>query len=134
MSTLVGLGYFDEVGAFASGVFRNNTLSDVLREGGPESMKCAIGLCGDEAFKATSRLLDAARANFSQINDLDKRITAANVALGFNGDIFEWFSNSEGQWRNSRLGKAMKQLHHAINENVADGMHHLLPVEGFVIF
>lgn len=126
MSCVVGLGYFDEIGGFGSRVYRNNELSNVLRADDPATMKCAVGLIGDEGFRSTSRLVDAAKldpAN-SPANSLDKPkkgLPAANIAFGFDTTIFEWMASPEQTWRTERLGKAMQQLHSVANVHVADG-------------
>jgi len=44
MDCLIGRGYFEEIGQFGSRVYKNNHLSDLLREGDPCSLKAIIGL------------------------------------------------------------------------------------------
>lgn len=44
MSCVIGRGYFEEVGHFGSHVYKNNELSEVLRENHPETLKSALGL------------------------------------------------------------------------------------------
>lgn len=44
MSCVVGRGYFEEVGRFGSRVYKNNELSQLLRESDPSTLKDAIGL------------------------------------------------------------------------------------------
>lgn len=44
MSCLLGRGYFEEVGYFGSRVYKNNEVSQVLREIHPSTLKSAIGL------------------------------------------------------------------------------------------
>lgn len=47
LSTLLKHNYFEEVGGFGARVYRNNELSNVLREDHPESVKDAVGfMCG----------------------------------------------------------------------------------------
>ena len=43
MSCLSKHNYFDEVGGFGTRLYRNNHLSEILREGHPESVKDAVG-------------------------------------------------------------------------------------------
>ena len=44
MSCVIGRGYFEELGRFGSRVYKNNELSQVLREDNPYNLKSAIGL------------------------------------------------------------------------------------------
>lgn len=43
MSCLLGRGYFEEVGCFGSYIYKNNELSEVLREGHSSTLKSAVG-------------------------------------------------------------------------------------------
>jgi hypothetical protein len=42
MSCLLGRGYFEEVGRFGSHIYKNNTLSDILRDDSVSGLKSAI--------------------------------------------------------------------------------------------
>lgn len=75
---------------------------------------------GDEAFRATSRLIDAAKVNPSAAPD-QKALPAVNIAFDFPGSVFSWMSTPENAWRGKRLGEAMQQLHRMANQNVSDG-------------
>lgn len=143
MSCLLGRGYFEEVGGFESRVYKNNALSAILREGDTSSLRSAIGLMfeftsqllvyltntisfllysGDEAFRAASRLLDAAKTTAPVNPDKPhKKLPAVNIAYNFSGSIFEWMSRPEEAWRGKRLGEAMQQLHRMCNINVSEG-------------
>ncbi|KAG6847786.1 hypothetical protein H0H93_006002 [Arthromyces matolae] len=112
LSCLSKHNYFEEVGGFGSQVYRNNELSDLLREDHPQSLKDAVGFVCDEGLKATSYLLEASRPSV----DSTRRLTAASHAFAFNGTIFEWMASQE--WRGRRMGKAMQQLHRMANGNV----------------
>lgn len=138
MSCLIGRGYFHEVGRFGSHIYRNNEQSELLRENHPSSLKSAIGfmlvpvhifafsnllsvthLRGDEGFRATSRLLEAAKTNIDE--DSTKQLPAVNIAFGFNDTVFDWMSRPEEAWRGKRMGEAMQQLHRMANIHVAEG-------------
>jgi len=43
MSCVIGRGYFEEVGRFGSRIYKNNELSQILRENHPSTLKSAIG-------------------------------------------------------------------------------------------
>jgi hypothetical protein len=43
MSCLSKHNYFDEIGGFGTRLYRNNHLSEILREDHPESVKDAVG-------------------------------------------------------------------------------------------
>jgi len=43
MSCVIGRGYFEEVGRFGSRIYKNNELSQILREGHPTTLKSTIG-------------------------------------------------------------------------------------------
>jgi hypothetical protein len=43
MSCVIGRGFFEEVGGFGSYIYKNNELSQILREGHPNTLKSAIG-------------------------------------------------------------------------------------------
>jgi len=43
MSCVIGHGYFEEVGRFGSHIYKNNELSQILRESYPSTLKSAIG-------------------------------------------------------------------------------------------
>ncbi|KAJ7186476.1 S-adenosyl-L-methionine-dependent methyltransferase [Mycena filopes] len=118
MNCLSGLGYFDED---AAGRYRNNSLSAVLREDHPNSMKSAIGFVCDEGYNAASRLVDVAKRrglNSTTTDESRKRITGTNLAFNFDCSVFDWMAQPEQTWRGKRLGMAMKQLHGMANENV----------------
>ncbi|RDB19401.1 O-methyltransferase SfmM3 [Hypsizygus marmoreus] len=112
MSCLSKHGYFEEVGGFGTKIYRNNALSEILREGHPESVKDAVGFVCDEGFKATSYLSEASKP----VTEGEKRLPAVNIAFGFKKSVFEWMSDQE--WRGRRMGKAMQQLHRMANGNV----------------
>ncbi|GLB43619.1 putative O-methyltransferase [Lyophyllum shimeji] len=112
MSCLTRHNYFEEAGGFGTQVYRNNKLSDILREDHPESVKDAVGFICDEGFKATSYLLEASKAP----SNGGKRVSAVQLAYGFDKSVFEWMSDNE--WRGRRMGKAMQQLHRMANGNV----------------
>jgi hypothetical protein len=79
---------------------------------------------GDDGFRATSRLLDAAKVGpiSSSGEELpQKKTPAINIAFEFSDSIFEWMSSPEQAWRGERLGKAMQQLHGMANNNVSEG-------------
>ena len=77
---------------------------------------------GDEGFRATSRLLDAAKVIPADDGEQkSKRIPATNIAFGFEGSVFAWMSDPERSWRGERLGQAMKQLHTVLNSHVSEG-------------
>ncbi|KZT20604.1 S-adenosyl-L-methionine-dependent methyltransferase [Neolentinus lepideus HHB14362 ss-1] len=114
MSCLLGHGYFEEIGEFGSRMYRNNSFSNILRESHQTTMKDAVGFIGDEAYKASSRLLDAAKETPGE----EKKLPGVNLAFGFDMSIFEWMSKPEEAWRGQRLGKAMQQLHRMANGNV----------------
>ncbi|KAF8516485.1 S-adenosyl-L-methionine-dependent methyltransferase [Gautieria morchelliformis] len=99
MSCVLGRGYFEEVGCFGSRVYKNNELSQILRETHPTSVKAAVGFIGDEGFRAASRLLDAAKVP----SPGQKTLPASNQV-----------------WRSERLGKAMLQLHTSMNGHVSE--------------
>ncbi|KAG6811266.1 hypothetical protein H0H92_008259 [Tricholoma furcatifolium] len=110
LSSLSKHDYFEEVGGFGSKVYRNNELSEILREDHPESVKDASSC--DEGFKATSYLLEASKPSL----DGARRLPAVNLAFGFNNTVFEWMADQA--WRGRRMGKAMQQLHLMANGNV----------------
>lgn len=143
MSCVLGRGYFEEVGGFGSRVYKNNLMSQILREDEPSTLKSAIGLMfdftlrllyiwlntillisysGDEAFRATSRLLDAAKIAASADTDKpQKQLLAVNIAFDFSSSTFEWMSKQENAWRNKRFGEAMQQLYRMSSINVSRG-------------
>jgi len=43
MSCVIGRGYFEEVGRFGSHIYKNNELSQILRESHPSTLKSTIG-------------------------------------------------------------------------------------------
>lgn len=51
MSCVLGRGYFEEVGRFGSRVYKNNSMSEILREGDPSTLKSAIGLMFDHTLR-----------------------------------------------------------------------------------
>ncbi|KAG6856819.1 hypothetical protein H0H87_000291 [Tephrocybe sp. NHM501043] len=112
LSCLSKHSYFEEVGGFGTQVYKNNELSNILREDHPESVKDAVGFICDEGFKATSYLLEASKIPSDDAN----RLPAVNLAFGFNSTVFEWMADQE--WRGHRMGKAMQQLHRMANGNV----------------
>ncbi|KAF8516483.1 hypothetical protein JB92DRAFT_2910214 [Gautieria morchelliformis] len=116
MSCVLGRGYFEEVGCFGSRVYKNNELSQILRETHPKSVKAAVGFIGDEGFRAASRLLDAAKVP----QHGEKILPAGNIAFGFSGTVFDWMSTPEQAWRAERLGKAMQQLDKSTNIHVSE--------------
>ncbi|KAF7346972.1 S-adenosyl-L-methionine-dependent methyltransferase [Mycena venus] len=116
MNCMSGRGYFEQ----DSGRYSNNTLSAVLREGHPSSMKSAIGFVCDEGYNAASRLIDVAKRRGmagAEVGD-KSRITGTNLAFGFDCSVFEWMAQPQQAWRGERLGRAMKQLHGMANSNV----------------
>ena len=138
MNCVIGRGYFEEKGNFGSRVYKNNDFSQVLREGNPSSLKSAIGFMfvftllhaphltqrfqrGDEGFRATSRLLDAAKTT-GPVSADKKKIPAVNIAFDFSGSVFEWMSRPGEAHRGKRMGQAMQQLHRMANINVSEGM------------
>lgn len=72
---------------------------------------------GDEGFRATSRLIDAAK-----ISGSGKRVPAVNIAFDFDISVFSWMSSPDQAWRGARLGKAMQQLHSVANIHVSEGL------------
>lgn len=54
---------------------------------------------GDENFRATSRLLDAAKSNAPHPNKPGKHIPAVNIAFSFPGSVFECMARPEHSWR-----------------------------------
>ncbi|KAG6907938.1 hypothetical protein DXG01_006796 [Tephrocybe rancida] len=112
LSCLSKHNYFEEVGGFGAQVYKNNSLSEILREDHPESLKDAVGFVCDEGFKATSYLLEASKPPA----DDARRLPAVNLAYGFDKTVFEWMADQE--WRGRRMGKAMQQLHRMANGNV----------------
>jgi hypothetical protein len=112
MNCLLGRGYFEEVGGFDSRVYKNNELSSVLQANSPVSLKSAIGFVGDDAFRATSFLLDAARNK--------EGLSGLKLAHGFKGSVFDWLASPEHPWRGERMGQAMQQLHRVANNNTAE--------------
>ncbi|KAG5636306.1 hypothetical protein H0H81_008477 [Sphagnurus paluster] len=112
MSCLTKHNYFEEVGGFGTQVYKNNHLSEVLKESHPESLKDAVGFVCDEGFKATSYLLEASKPPAAE----GKRLPAVNIAFNFDKSVFEWMADQE--WRGRRMGKAMQQLHRMANGNV----------------
>jgi hypothetical protein len=137
----MGRGYFEEIGRFGSHVYKNNDFSQFLREDNPSSLKSAIGFMfvftllqtphltqittlfqrGDEGFRATSRLLDAAKTT-GPVSADKKKIPAVNIAFDFSGSVFEWMSRPGEAHRGKRMGQAMQQLHRMANINVSEGM------------
>ena len=83
----------------------------------PTSFHCS----GDEGFRATSRLLDAAKSTSQPQNMTSDRTTGTQLAFGFDGSIFAWMSAPEHAWRNQRLGQAMQQLHGVLNGKISEG-------------
>ncbi|TCD62094.1 hypothetical protein EIP91_007494 [Steccherinum ochraceum] len=119
LSCLLPRGYFEEVGGFGSQVYRNNTLSRILRAEDPQTLKDAIGFVGDEGFKATSYLREAAVARPTAGADAEaKPVPAVNLAYGFEESVFAWMAKPEHPWRGQRMGKAMQQLHRMANGGV----------------
>jgi hypothetical protein len=43
MSCVIGRGYFEEVGRFGSHIYKNNELSQILRENHPSTLKSTVG-------------------------------------------------------------------------------------------
>ncbi|CDO74764.1 hypothetical protein BN946_scf185001.g12 [Trametes cinnabarina] len=110
-------GYFEEVqGSGNSRAFRNNAMSDVLRETHPQSLRAAIGFICDDAFKAAAYLAEAAREGEQPA--VKGAPTALNLAFGFEGPAFKHWANADHAWRGKRMGQAMKQLHQMANANV----------------
>ncbi|KZW02262.1 S-adenosyl-L-methionine-dependent methyltransferase [Exidia glandulosa HHB12029] len=107
MSCLRGRGYFVED---APQVYKNNALSEVLRESHPSSMKSAVGFVCDEGYNAASKLQEAAKSQ--------GQTSGCKLAFGFQGSVFDWMAAPERTWRGERLGRAMKQLHMMANANV----------------
>ncbi|KAJ6566268.1 S-adenosyl-L-methionine-dependent methyltransferase [Mycena capillaripes] len=116
MNCMSGRGYFED----SSGRYRNNTLSAILREDHPSSMKSAVGFVCDEGYNAASRLIDVAKMRGTEnAQEVSKsRITGTNLAFGFDCSVFDWMAQPEQAWRGERLGRAMKQLHGMANSNV----------------
>lgn len=56
MSCVIGRGYFEEVGRFGSRVYKNNELSQILREDNASNLKSAIGLMFVASFSYMSGL------------------------------------------------------------------------------
>lgn len=110
MNCVLGLGYFSEEGKPGASVYKNNALSDVLRDAHPTSMKSAVGFICDEGYNAAARLQEAAKTHGAA--------TGANLAFNFQGSTFNWMAAPERAWRGERLGRAMKQLHGMANANV----------------
>ncbi|KAH8079791.1 S-adenosyl-L-methionine-dependent methyltransferase [Cristinia sonorae] len=119
LSCLLPRGYFEEVGGFGSQVYRNNALSRVLQSDHPQTLKDAIGFVGDEGFKATSYLLEAAKQSHPKSDsESAQTLPAVNLAYGFKESVFEWMANPAHAWRGQRMGKAMQQLHRMANGGV----------------
>jgi hypothetical protein len=74
----------------------------------------------DEAFRASSRLLDAAKTTGPVSKD-NKKLPAVNIAFDFSGPVFEWMARPGESYRGKRMGEAMQQLHGMCNVNVAKG-------------
>ncbi|EJD39075.1 S-adenosyl-L-methionine-dependent methyltransferase [Auricularia subglabra TFB-10046 SS5] len=107
MSCMLGRGYFVQE---SPNVYKNNALSEVLREAHPSSLKGAIGFVCDEGYNAASKLQEAAKSH--------GQASGSKLAFGFQGTVFDWMAAPEHAWRNERLGRAMKQLHMMANANV----------------
>ncbi|THH29959.1 hypothetical protein EUX98_g4226 [Antrodiella citrinella] len=118
LSCLLPRGYFDEVGGFGSQVYRNNELSRLLRADDPQTLKDAIGFVGDEGFKATSYLLEAAQQQQPSGENAAPALPAVNLAYGFKQSVFAWMADPEHSYRGQRMGKAMQQLHRMANGGV----------------
>ena len=125
-------------------------MSDVLRSDNNQTVKDAIGfvcvyflsfdglglgypshtllansqLCrGDDGFKATAYLLEAAKAAAAAAESGagKKARPAMNIAFGFEEHVFDWFASPAQAWRGQRMGRAMQQLHRMANGNVVTG-------------
>jgi hypothetical protein len=75
----------------------------------------------DDSFRASSRLLDAAKTTGPVSKD-NKKLPAVNIAFDFTGPVFEWMARPEESYRGKRLGEAMQQLHGMCNANVPKGI------------
>ncbi|KAH9487380.1 O-methyltransferase gedA [Psilocybe cubensis] len=120
LSSLAYHGYFVEVGGFGSQVYANNEFSNILlsetthaKDG--KSMKDAVGLAADDGAKSTTRLLEAATGKGKESSK-----TAANIAFGFDGSVFQWMSSPGNEWRGKRTAKAMVQLHGMANGEIGE--------------
>jgi len=116
MNCVIGLGYFEEVGHFGSRTYRNNELSRVLAASSSLTMHSAVGFVGDESFRASSRLLDAAKFNRHHLNG--PRKSGFSIAYDFDDSCFQWMSKPGQAWRGERLGLAMRQLHRMANDHI----------------
>ncbi|KAJ2974320.1 hypothetical protein NUW54_g11911 [Trametes sanguinea] len=117
MNCMLMHGYFEEVkDSSDSRAFKNNAMSDVLRENHPQSLKAAIGFICDDGFKAAAYLAEAAREDGQPA--AKGAPTALNLAFGFQGPAFQHWANADQAWRGKRMGQAMKQLHQMANANV----------------
>ncbi|PSR77253.1 hypothetical protein PHLCEN_2v7988 [Hermanssonia centrifuga] len=110
MRSLLWHGYFEEQGEFGTEVYANNAMSEVLKTSNDATLKDAIGMIGDEGFKGSSYLTEAAQST-------DER-SALSHAFGFTDPVFKWMASPEQAWRGQRVGKAMQQLHTMANGNV----------------
>ncbi|EKM53028.1 uncharacterized protein PHACADRAFT_259202 [Phanerochaete carnosa HHB-10118-sp] len=116
MSCLVAHGYFEEVDGFGSRVYKNNAMSNILRAHSDDTFCSAIGFVCDDSFKAAAHLVETARAGGNKGGKKGK--SGANLAFGFEGPLFEWYSGPAQVWRGQRMGRAMQQLHKMANGNV----------------
>ncbi|GJF00455.1 hypothetical protein PsYK624_167430 [Phanerochaete sordida] len=112
------LGYFEQVGGLGSPVFKNNEMSNILRQGHPHTLKDAVELICDDGFKSAAYFVEATRA---AADPNGAHTPASNLAFGFTGSVFRRWLEPEHAWRGKRMGQAMKQLHHAANRNVITG-------------
>jgi hypothetical protein len=83
-------------------------------------LTCPFHSC-DEAFRASSYLLDAAKTTGPVSKD-NKKLPAVNIAFNFSGPVFEWMARPEESYRGKRMGEAMQQLHGVSNANVSKGI------------
>jgi hypothetical protein len=83
-------------------------------------LTCHFHSC-DEAFWASSRLLDAAKIT-GPVGKDNKKLPAVNIAFDFSGSVFEWMARPEESYRGKRMGEAMQQLHRVGNINVSKGI------------
>ncbi|KAJ6566042.1 S-adenosyl-L-methionine-dependent methyltransferase [Mycena capillaripes] len=97
MNCMSGRGYFEE----GSGHYCNNTLSAILRENHPSSMKSAVGFVCDEGYNAASRLIGVAKLRGADGAEVGgkSRITGTNLAFGFDCSVFEWMAQPQQAWR-----------------------------------
>ncbi|KAI0324082.1 S-adenosyl-L-methionine-dependent methyltransferase [Cubamyces sp. BRFM 1775] len=118
MNCLLRHGYFEEVPGSAHQVFKNNSMSSVLREKSSDNLCDAIGFICDDGFKAAAYLAEAARASVPSGVQGAPAPAALNLALGFEGSVFKYWEDPTRVWRGKRMGQAMKQLHQMANANV----------------